>query len=943
MAVNGVKSDIDSDTTHIDHTDAIDKVNQLPSTSNDTTLETSNDSDTGDEDEEDDEEDDDEDDEPPKLKYTRITKLPPQFFTKDPVSASTFHESYFIFATHSGTIHITTPTFERVRTFKAHRALVLSVYCDGTYFATGSMDGTVVIGSIKGEQDITAYDFHRPIHAVVLDRSYAKTGGFVTGGMSGKVTYSSKSGWLGKRHDVVLDEGNGPIVSIELIDDLLFWMNDRGITICQLSTRKIIKQIDKPEDSPRSDLYWPRVNYPETNRILIAWGNYIWSLKVSISKGLRVDDGEKAFSLLPSSATVSFRGSSIYAQETKLVEVEHIYKVDSLISGIASFKDDLWLVLTYEPPTFEESKEDDRRGKRVYNNPEIKIINSTNGEVEFEEELGLRDVQGLGLNDYTLGTSHIAGMIPSYFIISAKDGVIVQEFQLSDRLKWYLEHEKYYDAWSISMHLTTRIKRLGFGVQHLDGLVKENEWNEAATFLAQLLQLTDKDLAPDGDTKSTLKSQRSVISSSEELETYVREVVKQWETWGEIFVKSGHISEFTDIIPKLARLGILKQIYNRILEYWIAEPEKFIEVIGNWDSDVYDSKKVQSIIELKLEEEEYENLRRCLAQLYVTFGEPKKAVKHLMKLKDYDLVQFLSDNHILVDYKSDLPKMIKMRFSDNELETLPMEKLEERIGDIVDVLVKHQFEIPPKEIISLFGGATCLGFINYFYIERLDDPSIESDETIRLYSHYNRSKLIKYLTRNEGIYDIDKAIAICAENDFIEELVFLLGKIGESQRALELIIDRMDDAEMAIRFAKSKDDAELWNVLIDYSMKKPNFVRALIEHSDEQSNQYYDPVQILQKMDPSIKVAGLSESIIKFTHNNDLNLLINQGMLRIVYKQAQEVSERYRLEILRGLEIPESKRKTYLTLLISKDVKEVAGGKIYTNLADKINLIKEYS
>ena len=45
---------------------------------------------------------------------------------------------------------------------------MLSVFTDGTYFATASMDGTVVIGSILDEKDIVAYDFQRPVHAVIL-------------------------------------------------------------------------------------------------------------------------------------------------------------------------------------------------------------------------------------------------------------------------------------------------------------------------------------------------------------------------------------------------------------------------------------------------------------------------------------------------------------------------------------------------------------------------------------------------------------------------------------------------------------------------------------------------------------------------------------------------------------------------------------------------------
>ncbi|GMF02391.1 unnamed protein product [[Candida] boidinii] len=119
-----------------------------------------------DDDEEEEDEEEDEDEEPPTLKYKRLTSLPARLFSKDPVSACYFHENVYIFATHSGFIHLTKPDFTTIRTLKAHRSSVLSLHSDGEYFASGSIDGTIVIGSIYDDKEIIAFDFKRPIHAV---------------------------------------------------------------------------------------------------------------------------------------------------------------------------------------------------------------------------------------------------------------------------------------------------------------------------------------------------------------------------------------------------------------------------------------------------------------------------------------------------------------------------------------------------------------------------------------------------------------------------------------------------------------------------------------------------------------------------------------------------------------------------------------------------------
>lgn len=865
------------------------------------------------EDEDDDDDDDDDtldEDEPPKLKYSRLNQLPANFFNRDPVSTCTFHESVFLFATHSGIIHITTPEFTAIRTFKAHRASVLSIYTDGVFFASGSMDGTVVIGAIKDEKDIVAFDFKRPIHAVILEANYAKTRSFISGGMSGKVTYSSKN-WLGQRSDIVLDQDHGPIVSIQKIDDLILWMNDLGITIYHISTRQVISVIEKPVDSPRSDLYWPRVHFPEVDRILIAWGNYIWSLRASLRT---VDDPHEKLTvsskskILPSTATMSFR-----AVQEKKIEVEHIFKLDCLVSGISSFKDDLWMILTYNPPTRDEEMIEFRC-------PDLKLINSINGTIEHEEEIGLKNIDGLGLNDYLLGL-HLGEKSIRYFIMSARDGVIAQETQLNDRLQWYLDKKMYYKAWEISQHLVLPVKRISYGIQYVDSLMLTEEWETAARSLASVLQLNIED--QDSDAKSTIYSQSGNLNN----EDLINEVISQWTIWADIFIKSKHIEELTDVIPHSPKLSLPQRIYTRILEYWITEESpKFNELVGIWETDLYNVKSIQSTLETLLEHDDYnDKLRRTLADLYVKSYEPIKLVQHLIHLQDPNIISFLNNHHILINFVDDIPRILKLRFKGQELEVLPIGELKEKLDDIVEIFVDNRHEIPPATIVKLMSD-NHLDFINFFYLQKLAliDEFLTTDfgnERIRLFALYDRSLLLPFLTKYSN-YDIDKAIQLCEEVDFTEELVYLLGKIGENKKALTLIITELDDPEKAIKFAKYQNDREAWGILLEYSMTKPKFIQALIECADDQSNSFYDPIDILQRIPPNVMIAGLKSSVTKISINNDLNLILNQLILKIVYKQSEDISAVYKLNKLKGYEIEVDKEeidrliKKYETILM---------------------------
>ncbi|CUM52096.1 uncharacterized protein AC631_03531 [Debaryomyces fabryi] len=855
----------------------------------------------------DEDDDDEEDGEPPKLIYQRLNGLPPNFFNRDPISACNFHESVFIFATHSGIIHITKPDFTTIRTFKAHRASILSIYTDGHYFATGSMDGTVVIGSLTDEKDIIAYDFKRPIHAVVLETNYAKSRSFVSGGMSGKVLYSSKN-WLGQRADLVLDENNGPIVCIQQMDDLLLWMNDIGIVIYQISRKQKILTIDKPKDSPRSDIYWPRVHFPETDRILIAWANRIWSLRISVGKSNDVNEPSSSSKsrILPSTASISFR----MVQEKK-VKIEHIFKVDDFVSGIAGFKDDLIMILTYIPP-----ERDEATNKLTFNNPDLKLVNSITGQVEFEEEIGLKNIENLGLNDFSLG-SHIDLNRTRYFIMSAKDGVIAQELQLNDRLDWFVGKEKYLEAWEISKHLSLlQTKKLNLGILHVDNLIKLGEWKKAASFLSSLLYLDINEM-PDGDTKSTIFTSLSQNLTSEDHDSLVKEIIIQWQNWANIFIKSNHIDLLTDVIPKSPKLNIDAKIYNQILQYWILHidsDDTFFRLVDEWPIDLYDTKSIESFIEGNLENTPNPKLRKCLANLYVKSFDFKKAVPHMVSLKDPNIVQFLSSNHMLDSFSNDIPKFISLRFESNELETLPIDKLENRLDDIIDVLVENRHEIPSEQIIQMMSKYH-LDFMSYFYLERLTaiDPFLTkqfSDEQVELYSRYDSGKLLPFLSKS-STYDIDKAIQICEENNYTEELVYLLGKIGENKKALTLIMDELDDPEKAIKFAKHQNDKEVWNMLLNYSTKKPAFIKALIECADDQSKSFYDPVSIIRSMPDDVEIEGLKKSVTKISNNNDLNILLNQLILGILYSQSEDVSNYFRSDKLKGLEIDVNSKSVY--------------------------------
>lgn len=852
---------------------------------------TSDGTDSGDESEE--------DDEPPTFKYTRLKGLPSNFFTTHPVSTATFNDNVFVFGTHTGLIHLARPDLTVIRTFKGHNASVLSLFTDGDYFASGSMDGTIIIGSVLDEKDIVKYDFKRPVHAVLLDKNYQKTKAFVYGGMGEEVTLCSRN-WLDQRVDTVLDLQNGPIVAINTIDDLIFWMNDKGITFYHITSRQVVSVIAVPTDSFRSDLYWPRVSFPETDRILIAWGNYIWSLRVSIKGPLNdnTGSGSSIKSRYFPTPTLSFR-----APQEKKVEVEHIFKADYLISGITSFKDDYWIVLAYN-----QLEKDEKTGVLVAKNPDIKLLSSLDGTIQYEEEIGLDTQENLGLNDYHLG-NYIGNTGTRYYIFSARAGVIAEQVQLSDRLQWYLDRGLYYKAWEMSQHVVLPDKRLGYGIRHLDYLVLVDDWSAATEWIKKFLAV-ETGFLPTGDTKSTLATGTSSILKEEEKELLAREISSQWKMWSTIFLKTGHVEELTDVIPTDPRWNLPKSIYCDILKFWLYKDgsEKVYELLETWEFDLYDLKEVTSAIEELLERKpNNERLRQQLCKLYETSFEPGKAVVHLEALKDPNIIPFLAANHILLAFISEIPKFAKLRFpNESDIERLPISTIKSQLEDITKILVESRHEISPKIILKLM-FENGLDIINYFYLEELseiDELLVKGfeDDMIKLYSQYDRPKLLPFMTSNKN-FNILGAIEICELNAFVDELIYLLGQVGENKKALTLILQELDDPKRAISFAKSQNDQEIWNIVLEHSFSRPLFIKALIEAADEKSSAFYNPITILQKMNADIEIEGLKDSITLVSRDNDMNMLVNQLIFNIISKRSIKMSQALHKEKLRGVQL----------------------------------------
>ncbi|CDH10083.1 related to Vacuolar protein sorting-associated protein 41 [Zygosaccharomyces bailii ISA1307] len=801
-------------------------------------------------------ESEDEDNEPPLLKFTRITKLP-KTFRRDAISACLFHDKIFAFGTHAGVLHLTTTDFTPIQTLKCHRSSILCINTNGTFFATASIDGTVAIGQIEDAKNITLFDFKRPVQTVVLDADYKNSKTFVSGGMAGEVILSQRN-WLGSRIDITLAKGNGPILGIHTIDDVIFWMNGAGITFFSIHSRTQLLNVPFPVDSKdglRPDLYRPQVHCPETDRIIVGWANHVWMFKVSLRQ--TTDSSNNLGAILSTAA------SSLRAVPDKKVELEHYFVVKMLIAGISSFKDDQLMCLGFEDATGE--------GSSLSKIPEITIIDMFTGEETHCDEVVLNNYEQLSLNEYHLG-KYIGDSSPEYFLVTPNDAIRIQELSFKDHYDWFLEKGNFMRAWEIGRYVVNAFERLETGLNYINQLLEAKRWSEGATNLSIIVSGTS--IAEDDAFKDC--------------------AISKWTDMFMRIVKSDHIDVAAKNIPIARQLGT--RVYDAILEHFLknSQVENFLNYIQLWPLQLFSVHKFENELEELIEKDNdsVNYYRDAVIHLYLEESRFSKAMPHMLRRKDMRALTVLLSHNFLSQYKDNLLDIILLPYNGKleDLPRMPIGEIEHKFDKSLELLVRNRQSLRVQQVISLLSNPKELRILLFLYLKRvstIDPLSTAPFETdmIELYSEFERPALLHFL-KTKTNYDVEKAIEICSRNkDSYNELIYLWSKVGETKRALSLIIDELNDPKLAIEFVKNLGDPELQEFMVRYSMDKPKFVKALLSSPDEFGRTY---LEVIKGMPETMEIDDLHKILMRITKDNSLSLIVGKSIFKIIDDETTE-------------------------------------------------------
>ena len=164
------------------------------------------------------------------------------------------------------------------------------------------------------------------------------------------------------------------------------------------------------------------------------------------------------------------------------------------------------------------------------------------------------------------------------------------------------------------------------------------------------------------------------------------------------------------------------------------------------------------------------------------------------------------------------------------------------------------------------------------------------NQLIELYSEYDRQSLLSFLQKHNN-YNVEAAIEVCSsKTGLYNELIYLWGKIGETKKALSLIIDELRNPQLAIDFVKNWGDSDLWEFMINYSLDKPNFTKAILTCSDETSEIY---LKVIRGMSNNLKIDNLQDIVKHIVQENSLSLEVRDNILVIINDETNKYADEF--------------------------------------------------
>lgn len=670
--------------------------------------------------------------------------------------------------------------------------------------------------------------FEQPIKAFSIDPSYSTNNArrFVIG-VSDRLLFYEKN-LIGRYKVSCLQQARGVIRNTSWNRNFIVWSSDLCLKIYDATSRTIITHLDREKESDyhlKLDLYQCNVSWKNDRTLLIAWGN---SIKIC---NIILRSHESQISL---SSVVVDRQPRFY------VELVYSFNIDHhlIACGIASFNNRLMILCANKSllyPTLHD-KDELHEKKSI----RIKMVEPKNADLftDISDDI-------LAPNEFlkTVQKSRDISLHYSpdnfYLILCPKDLIVAKPREEDDSIDWLLRRGKFKEAF-----LRTRSN---------PNVVRYNSEEVGKMYIKHLL-----------DQKTSITNQKA----AKICQMICQDNSQLWESQINFFKQYQCLRSLREFLPiefdnpsQTLDNHLYEMILNEFAEF---DSEGFLNLIRTWPPELYSiSAMINQTINRLASKSEDRYLLEALAELYTIDRRYQKALFTFLQVgntkKVFDLIWKHQLLHLLEDRIVEL-----LRLDPEETSRL---------------LISNHDTISSEKIIAKLQGHPKLLCA---YLDRLisKDPTAYAqhhDLLFDLYAEQQPEKIVSFL-RQSNYIQLDKALEVCRKRNLTKAVVFILGRMGNTQEALRMILDKMDDINAAIEFCKEHGDTDLWTHLMDISVSKPRLLSKLLS---EVGTHAADPIGMIARIPEGLEVPDLIPSLVRILQDYRLMVTLEDGCRRV--------------------------------------------------------------
>ncbi|KAL0219830.1 hypothetical protein P9112_005483 [Eukaryota sp. TZLM1-RC] len=787
----------------------------------------------------------------PKLKYQRLGESISLIFENDFATALGAHDKFLALGTRNGAVYITDvvgnaidPSGQSSITpdqlpppFLQHDGPVncTVISNSGDFIASCGEDGKVLIRAVHSSEKLT-FSYRGALKSLTLDPNFG-TGtnrNFLTGGLAGQVVFNTRGFFRSK--DTVLHSGQGTIHSLSWNGDLVAWANDMGVKIYDVTTNQRLTHIDRPRGPPpdacATVLCWME------GKLLISFGRTVKILTISLDNP--------------------------HDPSSKVVELHSSLSFENFICGIVPYVDPelpnlIALFTHYEP-----------------GEPPELIITS----IDSTDEVSNDALEVVGFEHYVAKDfSMVSAFRDSdcnyteqcLFLVSPRDIIIGRPRDVDDHIRWLVDNDEFEVALSLSIEHSAMLRSLS--PSRIAGLyavskAARRDWIGGCEVLYSLPD-------PHLTSKETIASWQSLCE-------------RACAAGGEAVVVVGGELPFSD------SLYLFSEVYESVLTSLVecsvnSGNSEFcksaIELLEKWPPHLFNITPIKGVVTKRIKKcadlEVLNTLKKLLARLYLREGNVTKASVLLIQLKDPMVVELIKDlNGVQNDHVMD--HVIDLWMIDGK--------------STIDLLVTatRNNQVSINQIVTrLESSERALFEYLHTLFEAKGGITIGKDYhglQLELYARHLPSKLLPFL-KQSSFYPLNKALEVCESYNLHRELVFVLGRMGSSKRALELIINSLRDVKYAIEFILDQNEDDLWDDLISCVIDNVPVDQELVSYLLSYCGVHINPSRIISRIPPDLHISGLPLLLSKIFADYKTQVSLAKGCSDLVSSDSLSLSK----------------------------------------------------